>query len=116
VGFVSGGEERGHDPGYTGEVAAIYLVEQAQGRGTGRKLMQAAAGELIRRGHCSMLLWVLRENSLARKFYEALGGKFLRAKNIEIGGHWLVEVAYGWSDLRTLAGEQEEECPLNSKT
>jgi ribosomal protein S18 acetylase RimI-like enzyme len=103
IGFVSGRPEPESNPEYTGEVGAIYLLKQAQGRGTGRELLQAAAGELIQRGHLSMLLWVLRDNTTARKFYEAMGGQYLREKSIEIGSQTLLEVAYGWKDLRSLA-------------
>lgn len=103
VGFASGRPDRENDPEYTGEVGAIYLLKQAQGQGTGRKLMQAAASELIQRGHQSMMLWVLRDNTQARNFYEAIGGQYLREKPIEIGGQTLIEVAYGWKNLRLLA-------------
>jgi GNAT superfamily N-acetyltransferase len=105
IGFVSGRPERENDTRYTGEVGAIYLLKQAQGQGTGRRLMQAAGRELVQRGHTAMLLWVLKDNIAARKFYEALGGKYLREKPIEIGNETLLEVAYGWDDLSTLAKE-----------
>ncbi|MBI4730984.1 MAG: GNAT family N-acetyltransferase [Chloroflexi bacterium] len=105
VGFVNCMAERESDPHYTGEVGGIYLLEQAQGQGTGRRLMQTAAGELLRGGHSSMLLWVLKDNLPARKFYEVLGGKYLREKPIEIGAQSLLEVAYGWDDLIMLAKE-----------
>lgn len=102
VGFVHGADEREGNLDYTGEVTAIYLLKQAQGRGLGQGLMQAAAREPSRRGHLSMLLWVLKDNTPARRFYEALGGQCLREKTIEIGAQTLIEVAYGWQDLNTL--------------
>jgi hypothetical protein len=45
------------------------------------------------------LLWVLKDNLPARKFYEALGGIYLREKPIKIGSQRLIEVAYGWKNL-----------------
>ncbi len=45
-----------------------------------------------------MSLWVLEHNRLARCFYERTGGRLIAEKR----GN-LVEVAYGWRDLRTLA-------------
>jgi ribosomal protein S18 acetylase RimI-like enzyme len=105
LGFVSAGPERSGDPDYRGEVMAIYLVQPAQGQGIGRRLMQAAAAELLERGYSSMLLWVLRDNTPSRKFYEALGGTSLREQTIEIGGREYLEVAYGWRDLAGLAGK-----------
>ncbi len=106
VGFVHGMNEREGDPAYTGEVTAIYLLKQFQGRGLGRRLMQAAARELRRRGHASLLLWVLKDNAPARRFYETLGGQYLREKPIEIGNQTLIEVAYGWPDLSALIPDE----------
>jgi hypothetical protein len=48
-----------------------------------------------------MLIWVLRDNP-SRRFYEAMGGRFVSEQNIEINGQALVDVAYGWNDLRGL--------------
>jgi ribosomal protein S18 acetylase RimI-like enzyme len=100
VGFAAGGPEREGDPNYQGEIYAIYLVQNYQRRGIGSALFKACVRELERRGFTSLLLWVLKANP-ARRFYETLGGKFLREKEIPIGNERLVEVAYGWTDTRT---------------
>ena len=105
VGFAAAGPERGGDVTRRGEVYAIYLLEKAQGLGMGKALMRAACAHLLAQDSTSMLLWVLKDNLPARKFYEALGGKYLREKTIEIGTQSMVEVAYGWDDLKTLAKE-----------
>jgi ribosomal protein S18 acetylase RimI-like enzyme len=107
VGFVSGRPERNGDQDYPGEVGALYLLQAAQRQGTGRRLMRAAAAELIERGYGAMLLWVLHDNLGARAFYESMGGNFLREQTIEIGDQQLHEVAYGWKDLAALAGEKK---------
>jgi ribosomal protein S18 acetylase RimI-like enzyme len=99
VGFVAAGPEREGDPTYRGELYAIYLLQQAQGQGLGRKLVDIVMRELCERGFSAMLLWVLKDNRPARKFYEALGGEYLREKPIEIGSQVLIEVAYGWKNL-----------------
>ena len=54
-----------------------------------------------------MLLWVLKDNRPARKFYEALGGTTLREKSIEIGSQSLIEVAYGWKNLSALVSTKD---------
>ena len=51
----------------------------------------------------AVLIWVLAANAPARAFYEALGGRYLREQQIEIGGVALPEVAYGWPDAAALA-------------
>lgn len=101
IGFASGGPEREHDPLYTGELHAIYLLAEAQGRGIGRELTRLVAERLAAAGHRAMLVWVLAENP-ACGFYAALGGTPVREKQIAMGGASLTEIAYGWEDTRPL--------------
>jgi len=57
--------------------------------------MQAALDELKSSGFDSVLLWVLRDNAVARAFYEKIG--FVESgdeKPIIIGGKELIEVRY----------------------
>lgn len=103
VGFAVGGPDRGGDPDYRGELAAIYILKEYQGRGAGRSLVREVAQELLRRGYQRMLVWVLAKNPY-RRFYEALGGRRLRSATITVGGATLEQWAYGWDDLRRLAG------------
>lgn len=102
VGFASGGREREGDPTYTGELYAIYLLEEHQRRGLGRVLVGAVASRLAEAGHRSMLVWVLKENIAARGFYEHLGGAFLRSARRDVAGLELEEAGYGWLDLDPL--------------
>ena len=99
VGFASGGPERAGENGYAGELYAIYILEDAQGRGHGRRLVQAVVGGLRELGIRNMIVWVLRDNSAARGFYERLGGVYVRAQPITIGSAVLQEVSYGWKSL-----------------
>jgi GNAT superfamily N-acetyltransferase len=71
LGFVSGGPQR--DGGAVGEVYAIYVDPGSQGRGAGRRLLQAAVDCLTRAGFTEARLWVLAGNHPARGFYESQG-------------------------------------------
>ena len=104
VGFAGGGPEREGDSTYKGELYAIYLLQEHQRRGIGRRLACAVAHGLLSSGFDSMLLWMLEDNRPARRFYESLGGEQVGRKTIEIGGADLVEVSYGWRDITGLAG------------
>ena len=104
MGFVSAGPARPEKDGM-GEVYAIYLAQAAQRQGAGRALMRQAARHLIDQGFRSMLLWVFKDNIPARKFYGALGGKYLREQPFDLGSQRLLEVAYGWNDLVNLTKE-----------
>jgi ribosomal protein S18 acetylase RimI-like enzyme len=99
IGFASGGRERAGEDGYSGELYAIYILEDAQGHGHGRRLVQAVAGGLRDLGLQNMIVWVLRENAPARRFYERLGGMYVREQPITIGSTTLQEVSYGWKSL-----------------
>ena len=101
VGFASCGREATGDPEYPGELYAIYVLDAWQGHGLGRRLAQAVADRLAAAGLRAMLVWVLADNPM-RRFYEALGGRLVRRKQVEIGGVALDEVAYGWSDTAAL--------------
>jgi L-amino acid N-acyltransferase YncA len=98
AGFVSGGalrEPLGH---YRAEIYAIYLLQEAQGKGIGRALVSTLAASLLAKGFTDMLAWVLEQNP-AVSFYEKLGARRLSGKEIEIGGAILSELALGWPDL-----------------
>ena len=97
VGWASGGKERSEDRVYSGELYGIYILKVWQKKGIGRELVREVVRHLIKNGFESMLVWVLTDNP-SRRFYESLGGKFLRSQTIKIGGADLQEVAYGWID------------------
>lgn len=101
VGFAAGGPERSGDPDHRGEVYAIYVDASAQGHGLGRRLVADIARRLAGAGLTSLLIWVLADNP-ARGFYEALGGRYVRAQPVAMGDATLDEVAYGWSDTAQL--------------
>jgi GNAT superfamily N-acetyltransferase len=100
VGFAHAGSEHDGDPTHTGELYAIYVLEEHQRRGLGRELVRCVALHLRGHSHQAMLVWALAANPY-RRFYETLGGTLLRARPIEIGGTVLEEVAYGY-DLDAL--------------
>jgi GNAT superfamily N-acetyltransferase len=102
VGFASGGPVRDLAPDYSGELYAVYLLQDRQRHGLGRRLIGAVVRRLIQAGMTSLLVWVLADNP-ARKFYEALGGQYVYDRRVSIGNARLVEVAYGWRDARILA-------------
>lgn len=107
VGFASCARQRSAAlaaAGYSGEVAAIYVLRAAQGRGAGRLLMQAMARRLIAEGDRSMALWVLTANAPARRFYERLGGEIVGERSDGRDD----ELAYGWRDLAGLIGPRRE--------
>ena len=99
VGFASCGRERAGEAGFAGELYAIYVLDRAQRQGHGRELVRAVAGALREMRLEDMIVWVLRDNTPARHFYERLGGVYVRSQPITIGAATLEEVSYGWRSL-----------------
>jgi L-amino acid N-acyltransferase YncA len=101
VGFIVGGINRDTSSAYKSELYAIYTLQSVQGHGVGKRLTKALVKRLVEDELYSMLVWVLADNP-SRGFYEALGGRYVSTKPIEIGGVILNEVSYGWEDIRVM--------------
>lgn len=99
IGFCIGGRSRTPEDAYSGEVYAIYVLPERHGRGAGRAMLEAAAKELLERGHPSMIIWVLRDNAPSRRFYERMGGVHVRDEERELDGIRIIESGYGWEDI-----------------
>lgn len=80
--------------GETGEVYAIYLLPAWWSTGTGRSLMGAALAGLEDGGYRRTVLWVLAENSRARRFYERAGFSADGATNVLTRLGSVLEVRY----------------------
>lgn len=106
VGFGACGGQRDRklkEEGFDGEIGAIYVLRAYQRAGIGNALMRLMARSLLARGRRAASLWVLRDNVRAQLFYERLGGAPIGEREEDLSGATLVEVAYGWSELMTLA-------------
>ena len=56
-----------------GEIGAIHVEPGRHGQGIGRRLLAAAVDDLRAAGFRRATLWVIRENTEARRFYESNG-------------------------------------------
>ena len=83
------------DPRETGEITVLYLLPDAWGQGTGRRLMAAAVDGLTAAGCAQAILWVLDSNTRARRFYDAAGWRpDGSSKDEDIGGASVTELRY----------------------
>ncbi len=64
--------------------------------------MRVVAERLAEDGITTLLVWMLRENHAARRFYAALGGQFVREQPALFEGMLLMDAGYGWLDTATL--------------
>jgi GNAT superfamily N-acetyltransferase len=101
VGFIGAGPERAGNPRYRGEIYALYVRPEYQGRGIGTRLFFDVAAGLTRRGMLPFLLWVFPENP-ATAFYARMGGTPIVTQQFELGGKQMNETAYAWDDVSAL--------------
>lgn len=99
MGFASCGRDRAGEADFSGELYAIYVLAEAQRHGHGRELVRAVVAGLRELGLEDMIVWVLKDNAPARRFYERLGGVYVREQPINIDATLLREVGYGWKRL-----------------
>jgi ribosomal protein S18 acetylase RimI-like enzyme len=102
IGIAMGGPERSSHPLYLGEIYVLYLLPAFYRQGIGRQLTASVVERLVERGMDSLLIRVLKANTRARRFYEALGGQLVLEEQIEDEGALLDQVAYGWRDASEL--------------
>ena len=100
VGFCHGKTEQEEGPPHDCEIKAVYVLPEHQRKSAGKLLIQRLIETFESKGYRSMIVWVLKDNSSSRKFYEALGGKYLTEKDFEIRNHPTVKiVSYEWPDI-----------------
>jgi GNAT superfamily N-acetyltransferase len=98
IGFCAGGRIRKRSKrteGYEGEIKAVYILEEHQKNGVGKKII-AAYEEMFRKSSIfSYIIWVLKDNP-SKIFYRKLGGKLITTKTYDIGGKKLKGLCFGF--------------------
>lgn len=106
VGFIVAGKAIEHlFDDIDGHVSALYIASSHYRRGIGQILMGLAAKAWLAQGGHSLALGVLAENTRARSFYEALGGKLVKTGIYEWDGFPLADAIYNFDDLPALIGK-----------
>ena len=87
-----------------GEIQALYLLQEAYGRGLAEQLMGLGARNLRDRRYSGVTLRVMKANARARAFYERLGGVVAAEGAHETQGLTIVDLEYRWPDIASLTG------------
>ena len=80
------------------DLTSIYLLEEYQGKGMGRKSLERLFLKIKQLGYQSIFVEVLAENK-TRYFYEYYGAKLYKTVQVKIGGKILDEIVYIWDDV-----------------
>jgi len=83
----------------------LHVKPSLRSKNRGSALMQAAAGETVRRGHKSAYLWVFESNQKAIRFYERLGGVQKQSIHRNIFGYEVLSRKIHWDDFSIVAGK-----------
>ena len=78
------------------EISLLYILRQYHSCGLGRGLMRSLATAANARGHATTGLWVLSANTAAVRFYQALGGIQVVARQGRFGGYTTHELGFIW--------------------
>ena len=106
IGFGNGGTCRSEALGQEMEVYAIYLRAGAQHQGIGSQLLRIIVSDFIGDGKRSVGLWVMRDNAIARRFYEKFGARPVAEKIERRQGYDRPEVGYAWPDIGRAFGKK----------
>ncbi|MGE8204895.1 N-acetyltransferase family protein [Heyndrickxia sp. NPDC080065] len=100
--FAECGIERTKKYGIDSELYTIYMLKEYQKNGVGKLLFNQVIEFLKERNFQSLLVWVLKDNQNARKFYEKLGGSLIAEQ--PLGDSGILEVAYAWENIHKING------------
>ena len=84
----------GGESGRVAELYALYVHPSWWSTGTGRALMERVLARTAQAGFHAIVLWVLRDNQRARRFYERAGFAPDGAINVLTGLGGVIEVRY----------------------
>lgn len=95
-GYCRFGENRDNKKEY-GEIYALYIKYGERNNGIGKSLSKKAMQILKNKGYKEVVIWCLKENKNARKFYEKIEGKLCNERKITIGDKQYDEVCYKYN-------------------
>jgi ribosomal protein S18 acetylase RimI-like enzyme len=95
LGVCSFGPRRRPASESVSEIYALHVRPDVTRRGVGKLLLDHALRRLALRGYESSVLWVLRDNANARRFYESQGWSFTGEEFVEDrSGYEIPETRY----------------------
>ncbi|MEJ8766353.1 GNAT family N-acetyltransferase [Oceanobacillus sp. HCA-5259] len=98
IGFADAWKRESNIVKNSSDLTCIYLLEEFQGKGIGRKLLHELFLHFKRLGIEKVFVEVLEENK-TRYFYEHYGAKLVETKQIKLAGKTLSELIYVWDDV-----------------
>ncbi|WP_264740533.1 GNAT family N-acetyltransferase [Cytobacillus firmus] len=101
IGFAACAKRGSNHIPESGDLTAIYLLEEYQGRGVGKGLLKQVFLQFEELGFNRIFVEVLEENK-TRYFYEYYGAELYKTKKITIAGAELNLLVYEWNNIRNV--------------
>ena len=79
------------------EIVALYVKPDFKYKGIGTKLFEFALNEFKSKNRRKMIIWCLKENKPARKFYTKMCGVMVKEKIVKIGEKEYSEVGFEYN-------------------
>ncbi|TKC20144.1 GNAT family N-acetyltransferase [Robertmurraya kyonggiensis] len=98
VGFADCGKRETNHVKQSGDLTSIYILEEYQGRGTGKQLMKQLFLQFEELGYQRVFVEVLEDNK-TRYFYENYGAKLKETQRITFAGEELNLLVYEWNNI-----------------
>ncbi|MCK1981323.1 MULTISPECIES: GNAT family N-acetyltransferase [Peribacillus] len=98
VGFIDGGKREKNQVENSGDLTAIYILENSQKMGIGKKLIKELFLKFEALGFKTIFVEVLEENK-SRYFYEAFGAEWIKTEKIKMAGAEMNLLVYVWKDI-----------------
>lgn len=96
AGYASLGPSRQPQFRRRGEIYELYMKPEFHGVGFGRRLFEEARRRLDAQGARGLVVWAITANTIACRFYQAMGGKPKARCPYAVGGASLELAAYIW--------------------
>jgi GNAT superfamily N-acetyltransferase len=103
IGYAGGGIYT-TDSLYDCEIARIYIIEEYQHIGIGRRLFNKLLDFFLSKNWNTMIIWVLKD-SVYRSFYDKMGGTPSKTMMYEKWGTQYDLVGYVWKNISLLQEE-----------
>lgn len=101
IGFGTCGKRETNHVNHSGDLTSIYLLEEYQGKGIGKQLMEQLFTHFNKLGFNRVFVEVLEDNK-TRFFYEYYGAELLKTEKIKIAGFVLNLLIYEWKDIKNV--------------
>ena len=84
-------------PLYDAELISIYVDIKHHRKGIGKKLFDHVISDLANGGCKKMIIWCVKGNSNAQKFYEELGAVPFAEGELDFFGDTLIQIGYSYN-------------------